>query len=153
MENKSILKGGLSIISQCKKETNDIWHAHFGAAAIASYFFMKDNNIDEETARNMYSQTRMMLNKKKIGEMIDDKKEIDFQIAENMIIKSLEQTIDELHWVGHNVIYASLSLLAMKELQKWGDNQTIEGITTLILSFRKTIPGRSWIGYTTKEVK
>ncbi|MCU5572989.1 hypothetical protein OCA42_24390, partial [Bacillus cereus] len=79
MENKSILKGGLSIISQCKKETNDIWHAHFGAAAIASYFFMKDNNIDEETARNMYSQTRMMLNKKKIGEMIDDKKEIDFK--------------------------------------------------------------------------
>ncbi|MEC2628050.1 hypothetical protein P9X08_32035 [Bacillus cereus] len=38
MENKGILKGGLSIISQCKKETNDIWHAHFGAAAIASYF-------------------------------------------------------------------------------------------------------------------
>ena len=54
-----------------------------------------------------------------------------------MIIKSLEQTIDELHWVGHNVIYASLSLLAMKELQKWGNNQAIEGITTLILSFRK----------------
>ena len=37
-----------------------------------------------------------------------------------MIIKSLEQTIDELHWCGHNVIYASLSLLAMKELQKMG---------------------------------
>ena len=27
-------------------------------------------------------------------------KEIDFKIAENMIIKSLEQTIDELHWWG-----------------------------------------------------
>ncbi len=38
MKNKTLLKGGLSIISQCKKETNDIWHAHFGAAAIASYF-------------------------------------------------------------------------------------------------------------------
>ena len=35
---------------------------------------MKDNNIDEETARNIHSQTRMMLSKKKIGEMIDDKK-------------------------------------------------------------------------------
>uniref|UniRef100_UPI0034D59852 hypothetical protein n=1 Tax=Bacillus wiedmannii TaxID=1890302 RepID=UPI0034D59852 len=56
-------------------------------------------------------------------------------------------------WVGHNVIYAALSLLAMKELQKWGDNQAIEGITNLVLSFRKTIPGRSWIGFTTKEVK
>ncbi|PGO21702.1 hypothetical protein CN984_28280 [Bacillus cereus] len=153
MEDKSVLKGGLSIISQCKKQTNDIWHAHYGAAAIASYFFMKDNNIEEEIARNMHSHTKMMLNKQNLDEIIDSKEEIDFQSAEKMIIKSLENTIDELHWVGHNVIYAALSLLAMKELQKWGDNQAIEGITDLILSFQKTIPGRSWIGFTTKEVK
>ncbi|QWG63662.1 hypothetical protein [Bacillus mycoides] len=153
MEDKSVLKGGLSIISQCKKQTNDIWHAHYWAAAIASYFFMKDNNIEKEIARNMHSHTKMMLNKQNLDEIIDSKEEIDFQSAEKMIIKSLENTIDELHWVGHNVIYAALSLLAMKELQKWGDNQAIEGITDLILSFQKTIPGRSWIGFTTKEVK
>ncbi|MBG9831497.1 hypothetical protein [Bacillus wiedmannii] len=153
MENKIVLKSALSIISQCKRQTNNIWHAHFGAAAIASYFFMKDNNMDEEITHNMYYQTKRMLNKQNLGEVIDDKEEIDFQSAEKMIIKSLEHTIDELHWVGHNVIYAALSLLAMKELQKWGDNQEIEGITNLIISFRKTIPGRSWIGFTTKEVK
>ncbi|MES5866732.1 hypothetical protein [Bacillus cereus group sp. RP32] len=153
MENKTVLRDGLSIISQCKKQTNDIWHAHFGAAAIASYFFMKDNNMEEEITRSMYSQTKMMLNNQNLGEIIDSKEEIDFQSAEKLIIKSMEHTIDELHWVGHNVIYAALSLLAMKELQKWGNNQAIEGITNLILSFRKTIPGRSWIGFTTKEVK
>lgn len=153
MENKTVLRDGLSIISQCKKQTNDIWHAHFGAAAIASYFFMKDNNMEEEITRSMYSQTKMMLNNQKLVGIIDSKEEIDFQSAEKMIIKSLEHTIDELHWVGHNVIYAALSLLAMKELQKWGDNQAIEGITNLVLSLRKTIPGRSWIGFTTKEVK
>ncbi|PEJ96149.1 hypothetical protein [Bacillus wiedmannii] len=153
MENKTVLRDGLSIISQCKKQTNDIWHAHFGAAAIASYFFMKDNNMEEEINRSMYSQTKMMLNNQNLDEIIDSKEEIDFQSAEKLIIKSMEHTIDELHWVGHNVIYAALSLLAMKELQKWGNNQAIEGITNLILSFRKTIPGRSWIGFTTKEVK
>ncbi|MED0949041.1 hypothetical protein [Bacillus mobilis] len=153
MENKTVLKSGLSIIAQCKRQTNDIWHAHFGAAAIASYFFIKDNNMEKEITRNMYSQTKRMLNKQNLGEIIDNKEEIDFQSAEKMIIESLELTIDELHWVGHNVIYAALSLLAMKELQKWGDNQEIEGITNLIFSFRKTIPGRSWIGFTTKEVK
>lgn len=153
MENKTVLKDGLSIISQCKRQTNDIWHAHFGAAAIASYFFIKDNNMEEGITRNMYSQTKRMLNKQNLGEMIEDKEEIDFQSAEKIIIESLEHTIDELHWVGHNVIYAALSLLAMKELQKWGDNQEIEGITNLIFSFRKTIPGRSWICFTTKEVK
>ncbi|MGD2273338.1 hypothetical protein [Bacillus wiedmannii] len=153
MENKTVLRDGLSIISQCKKQTNDIWHAHFGAAAIASYFFMKDNNMEEEINHCMYSQTKMMLNNQNLDEIIDSKEEIDFQSAEKLIIKSMEHTIDELHWVGHNVIYAALSLLAMKELQKWGNNQAIEGITNLILSFRKTIPGRSWIGFTTKEVK
>lgn len=114
---------------------------------------MKDNNIEEEITHCMYSQTKMMLNNQNLGEIIDSKEEIDFQSAEKLIIKSMEHTIDELHWVGHNVIYAALSLLAMKELQKWGNNQAIEGITNLILSFRKTIPGRSWIGFTTKEVK
>ncbi|MBF7155324.1 MULTISPECIES: hypothetical protein [Bacillus] len=153
MENKTVLRDGLSIISQCKRQTNDIWHAHFGAAAIASYFFIKDNNMEEKITRSMYSQTKMMLSKHNLGDIIAQKEEIDFKIAERMIIESLEQTIDELHWVAHNVIYAALSLLAIKELQKWGDNQEIEGITNLILSFRKTIPGRSWIGFTTKEVK
>ncbi|MGG0727845.1 hypothetical protein [Bacillus paramycoides] len=153
MENKSVLKGGLSIISQCKKQTNDIWHAHFGVAAIASYFFIKDNNIEEEISCNIYSQTKMMLNKQNLGEITDNKEENEFQNAKEMIIKSLEHTMDELHWVGHNVIYAALSLLAMKELRKWGNHQDIEGITNLILSFQKTIPGRSWIGFTTKEVK
>ncbi|WP_166705301.1 hypothetical protein [Bacillus albus] len=153
MENKTVLRDGLSIISQCKRKTNDIWHAHFGAAAIASYFFMKDNNMEEQITRSMYFQTKIMLSKRNLGDIIAQKEEIDFKIAERMIIESLEQTIDELHWVGHNVIYAALSLLAIKELQKWGDNQEIEGITNLILSFRKTIPGRSWIGFTTKEVK
>jgi hypothetical protein len=41
MLNPTILKDGLSIILSCKKETGDIWHAHFGAAAIASLFLLK----------------------------------------------------------------------------------------------------------------
>ncbi|MDM5433389.1 hypothetical protein QUG28_11585 [Bacillus hominis] len=153
MENINVLKEGLSIISQCKKETNDIWHAHFGAAAIASYFFTKDNSIDEETACNIYSQTKMMLHKQRLGIAIDNEQGVDYQSAEETIIKYLEQTIDELHWIGHNVIYASLSLLAIKELGHWGGEQYINNIANLILSFQKTIPGRSWIGFTTKEVK
>ncbi|MFD6507135.1 hypothetical protein [Bacillus sp. NPDC060175] len=153
MGNISVLKDGLSIISQCKKETNDIWYAHFGAAAIASYFFTKNNNIDEKTACHIYSQAKMMLHKQRLGKTIDNKQGVDYQSAEETIIKSLEQTIDELHWVGHNVIYASLSLLAIKELGHWGSEQDINNIANLILSFQKTIPGRSWIGFTTKEVK
>lgn len=80
MGNKTVLKDGLSIISQCKKETNDIWHAHFGAAAIASYFFMKDNNMEEEITQSMFSQTKMMLSKQNLGEIIDKKKKLIFTV-------------------------------------------------------------------------
>lgn len=55
---------------------------HITGGTIASYFFMKDNNIEEEIARNMHSHTKMMLNKKNLDEIIDSKEEIDFQSAE-----------------------------------------------------------------------
>ena len=54
----------------------------FRAAAIASYFFMKDNNMEEEITQSMFSQTKMMLSKQNLGEIIDKKEEIDFHSAE-----------------------------------------------------------------------
>ncbi|OOZ84246.1 hypothetical protein BHL25_22150 [Bacillus cereus] len=39
MENKTVLRDYLSIISQCKRQTNDIWHAHFGHVFKFSYSY------------------------------------------------------------------------------------------------------------------
>ncbi len=65
----------------------------------------------------------------------------------------MERTIDGLHWVGHNVIYSAASLSAIRELNGWGTDEQIAGIVELIVSFEKTISGRSWIGYSASEVK
>lgn len=78
----------------------------------------------------------MMLHKQRLGETIDNKQGVDYQSAEERIIKSLEQTIDELHWVGHNVIYASLSLLAIKELSHWGVTKILIILQTLYYRFK-----------------
>ena len=43
---------------------------------------MKDNNMEEEIIRSMFSQTKMMLSKQNLGEIIVHKEEIDFQSAE-----------------------------------------------------------------------
>ncbi|KEK23478.1 hypothetical protein [Bacillus gaemokensis] len=153
MQDTNVLKRGLSIVSRCKKETKDIWHAHFGVAAIASYFFSKENNLALDTVNQISSQTTAMLNKHALGETIDVMHGVDFQKAEDMILTALEKNINGLHWVGHNVIYTALSLLAIRELHNWGTQEDIEGIADLILSFEKTIPGRSWIGFSTSEVK
>ncbi|WP_053374499.1 hypothetical protein [Paenibacillus sp. FJAT-27812] len=152
MLDKRILEDGLSVISTCKKETGDIWHAHFGAAAIASYFFVKDNNLGVELGQNVFSQSRAMIANNGATSKYNRLRS-NVEEAETVILGALDHTIDQLHWVGHNVIYSALSLLAIHELNGWGSDDDLSGISELIRSFEKTIPGRSWIGYSASEVK
>lgn len=153
MLDNRILGDGLSIISKCKKDTGDIWHAHIGAAAIASYFFIKDNYLVNELEHNIFSQSRAMIEKNHVINRKQDNSGCDIEIAETVILGALEKTIDHLHWVGHNVIYSAVSLLAIHELKGWGAEDDLLGISDLIRSFEKTIPGRSWIGFSASEVK
>ncbi|MCL6605390.1 MAG: hypothetical protein K6T94_21210 [Paenibacillus sp.] len=151
--NKSILRDGLMIISTCKKDTGDIWQAHFGAAAIGSYFFVTSNNLSQEMAELINSQAESMVKKILGTNSIQHLSTCDEQTAVDTILEALDKTIDQLHWVGHNVIYSAASLVAIHELNGWGSTEDIAGITDLILSFQRTIPGRSWIGFSASEVK
>ncbi|MGO4546830.1 hypothetical protein AB4Z29_18695 [Paenibacillus sp. 2TAB23] len=153
MPAKNLLEEGLAILSQCKQETGDIWHAHYGAAAIAGYFFAKEHKEERILSQAILSQTEAMLNKHGTASLYVNNERCEPAYAESVILDALEQTIDGLHWVGHNVIYSAVSLLAIRELQGWGTEEQIHGISELILSFRRTIPGRSWIGYSVSEVK
>ncbi|NQX66171.1 hypothetical protein HQN90_08545 [Paenibacillus alba] len=153
MLDKGLLEDGLIIISQCKKETGDIWNAHFGAAAIASYFFIKENNLPPDVERKVIAQARKMVKKHTLPYSSNGHKRSDISHAERIILESLDRTIDQLHWVGHNVIYAALSLLAIHELSCFGTNEDLTGISELVSSFDKTIPGRSWLGFSASDVK
>lgn len=157
--NHSFLMEGLSIMSACKKETGDIWQAHFGAAAIGSWFFARNPVLDIETRQAICTQAEKMVrsvpapDNGSYSDQVGDASTVDRAEAEASVLNVLEQTIDGLHWVGHNVIYSAASLSAIRELDGWGTEEQIVGIVDLIASFEKTIPGRSWIGYSASEVK
>ncbi len=151
--NTNTLTHGLRIISYSKNITGDIWEAHFGVAAIAAYFFIKENNLFSHTANRIQFQVEKMLDAKSFANRSYPTSKIHREQAETLILESLSSVIDELHWVGHNVIYAALSLQAIRELNGWGTESEIQGICVLIKSFKRTIPGRSWLGYTASEVK
>ncbi|WP_419873406.1 hypothetical protein [Candidatus Pristimantibacillus sp. PTI5] len=151
--NQSILRDGLTIISSCKKETGDIWQAHFGAAAIGSYFFVTSNNLSQELTQMVISQAGAMVKNIVGANSVQNRYGCDEQPAVNAILEALDKSIDQLHWIGHNVIYSAASLLAIHELKGWGSTEDISGITDLIRAFERTIPGRSWIGFSASEVK
>lgn len=157
--DRSLLERGLAVISACRRTTGDIWEAHFGAAAIAAYCFVRENGISGSLAKTIEAQAhRMVAGHLRDGQDGSSRRdgassEMKLQFAERMIVEALDETIDELHWVGHNVIYAALSLKAMRELGGWGTEEEVGGIADLIRAFKGKIPGRSWIGFTASEVK
>ncbi|MBD0383802.1 hypothetical protein [Paenibacillus sedimenti] len=153
MQDMSALHRGLAIISSCKKETGDIWHAHFGAAGIAGYLLLKENDLPVETSRAITEQLQAMLLKHALSERMESTVHLEVDEAEKRITSALEINIDQLHWVGHNAIYTALSLSAIRELRGWGSEADIEGIYELIRAFDRTIPGRSWLGCTAGDVK
>ncbi|GGE83778.1 hypothetical protein [Priestia taiwanensis] len=154
MLHTSILEDGLAIISSCKAQTGDIWKAHYGAACIGSYFFMKNNHdLNSELTELVFRQAKEMSNNVIERKRGQNNAHYDEGSAVRAILEALDNTIDQLHWVGHNVIYAAASLLAIRELEGWGSEEEIAGITDLIQSFERTIPGRSWIGFSASEVK
>ncbi len=153
MYDMSILRRGLSVVAQCKEESGDIWHAHYGVAAIASYFFVKENQLPIAIATKVIAQSNAMLLKHEFSQDKLMLHQLDYLITERVILMALEKTMDQLHWVGHNIIYAALSLLAIRELGSWGSEDDLTSLEQLIHSFERTIPGRSWIGYSASEVK
>ena len=152
--DRSELERGFSTIMLCKDRTGDIWHAHFGAAAIAAWFFAQEHEeLSELAVQAVRAQSDAMLERHALIREEADGEALAPDEAERIIVDALSLTIDRLHWVGHNVIYAAHSLKALRALGGWGSRGDIDGIAALLRAFDRTIPGRSWIGYTASGVK
>ncbi len=154
IEERELLETGLSIIAGCKARTGDIWEAHYGAAAIAGVLWARD--LPRDTSELVLSEVKAMLaalgQPLETPETAEGGQRLDYHEAETLILDALARTLDGLHWVGHNCIYAAVGLLALRELGGASASE-VSGIASLIRAFERTIPGRSWIGYTAAEVK
>lgn len=156
MSAQSLLQHGLAIIADCQKQTGDIWDAHYGAASIAASFLAKSSSITDEVGQAILHQAEQMVIKHSQAynaALPVEYSPVTYAEASSMILQALDANIDQLHWVGHNVIYTAVSLLAIRELEAWGSLEQITRIQQLIQAFDRTIPGRSWIGYKASEVK
>ncbi|MBO7748878.1 hypothetical protein I8J29_32370 [Paenibacillus sp. MWE-103] len=149
------LSAGLAVIAGCLAETGDVWRAHYGAAAIASWLFRRDAALAPGAEAAAARQTDAMLAAHPPGARFLAAADVPVPAAEaeRAIADALRGTLDGLHWVGHNFIYAAHAISALRALGGWGSAEAIGGIAGLIARFRGTIPGRSWIGFKAGEVK
>lgn len=139
--DRRLLEEGLSIIVSSRERTGDLWHAHYGAGAIAAYFWVRENRLTALAAGSVTAEAKAMLRQHGIssgqtspmGEMMPREE------AEARITDALDRTIGELHWVGHQAIYGAISLKAIRELDGWGTAEDISRLVELIDSFDRTI--------------
>ncbi|MGR6542310.1 hypothetical protein [Paenibacillus tundrae] len=153
--DRRLLEEGLMIIVSSREHTGDLWHAHYGAAAIAAYFWVRENRLTSLAAGSATAEAKAMLRKHGVnsGASSSQGEVLPMEEAEALITQALDRTIGELHWVGHQAIYGALSLKAIRELEGWGTARDIQQLVELIDSFERTVPGRSWINTMVKEIR
>jgi hypothetical protein len=106
-------------------------NGHFGAAAIAAYFFAHELELDEPTRAGLQAELDAFQAEGKEFFGVETPKGEATPERVPEIAKSLEECIDGLRGAGHNVIFASLALKAFHHAPALAKPQWIDGIIAL----------------------
>ena len=134
---------------------------HLGAALIAGYFVGEQRpdlepevyqGIEDDLGRIMRGESvfgRKMSKNSKIAdaEMFEPfpKQKPDESLVDG-IAEALERSIDQPRQSGHNVIFASIAIRALKGHPEYTSPQIVEGIRKLIAGFNGVTPGNGFYG-------
>ena len=133
---------------------------HLGAAVVAGYLFGEDNlglpsdvyaGVQGELDRIMRGEEAIWYNQKQTGitipelfEPFPNEKPQNDRI--DTIAKALEANIAAMHQSGHNVIFASISLRALRDHPANATPSVLAGVSRLIGLFKGAAPGRGYFG-------
>lgn len=137
----------------------NIMAGHLGAAVVTGYFFGEDRpNLDPPVYTGITGELERILrgeeswfDPQKAGITVPELFEPFPQQAAREegvepIAAALARNIGELHESGHNVIFASIAIRALRDHPEWATRPIVDGIRTLIAGFDGTYPGRGYYG-------
>jgi hypothetical protein len=134
---------------------------HLGAAVIAGYFVGEQRpDLDPEVGKGIEGDLeRVMRGESVFGKrMSKNSKLTDSELFEAFpkqkpdetlidgIAEGLEKSIDEPRESGHNVIFASLAIRALKEHPEFATPAVVDGILKLMALFTNAHPGSGYYG-------
>ena len=133
---------------------------HLGAAIVAGYFFGEDQSdlpdevfrgIEGEIKRIIAGEEAIWWNAKKAGITPPDlfqsmPKEEAKPDTVRTIADALKKNVSDLRESGHNIIFASITIRALKDHSDFATPQVISGIRKLIEGFNTAHPGKGYYG-------
>lgn len=133
---------------------------HLGAAVVAGYFFGEDQSdlpdevfrgIEGEIKRIIAGEEAIWWNTKQAGITPADlfkplPKEEPKPDTIKTIAEALQKNVGDLRESGHNIIFASIAIRALKDHSDFATPQVIGGIRKLIEGFNTAHPGKGYYG-------
>jgi len=133
---------------------------HLGAAVVAGYFFGEDQSdlpdgvfrgIEGEMKRIIAGEEAIWWNAKQAGVTPADlfqklPQEEPKPDTIQTIAVALQKNVSELRESGHNIIFASIAIRALKDHSDFATPQVIGGVRKLIEGFNTAHPGKGYYG-------
>lgn len=133
---------------------------HLGAAVAVGYFFGEDQSelpdavfrgVERELDRIIAGEEAIWFNAKRVGltpsQLFAPLAEEPATLsAISSIADALQQNVGQLRESGHNIIFASIAIRALRDHEEFATPQAITGIRKLIEGFNTANPGRGYYG-------
>ncbi len=144
------LEHGLTALSRASK--TDPNHGHWGAAVLAAYYFSHENQLRGLVARAHRAQVDELI--RTFAPYFEKlpKSSSDPALA-NELTTSLARNIGQLRAIGHNVIFATLALKALRDEPSLCTRPVVDGILALIHSYDEDGPGSNFPGWSDSEIE
>jgi len=122
------LRRGLVALADAHKRG---WlQGHNGAAVLSSYYFCRENRLDERATAALGRQIDAFIAKSPEEFPAPDPGR--GRADPERIVERLSMQIDGLRAGGHDVIFASIALRALKDLPEFATPQVVDGICRLL---------------------
>jgi hypothetical protein len=134
---------------------------HLGASLIAGFYIsVQRPNLDPEVRKGIQSDLARVIGGESVfGKKMSRKSTLsDAELFESFpkqranetlidgIAESLGRSIDKPRQSGHNVIFASLAIRALKEFPEYATPAVVDGIIKLMNLFKNQTPGSGYYG-------
>jgi hypothetical protein len=111
-------------------------NAHMAAAVISSVFFCREQDLDDETRKELLSLVETRLLMKPIFESRKEERADPDLVAG--LVQDLDAGIDTLRRYGHNIIFAVVSLNALRAEPDAATPARVKGLREMVQSFGKS---------------
>lgn len=130
---KEILKGLDGMSRAADPGSPSFVNGHMAAAVISSAFFCREEKLDDETRKEVLTLVKTRMLTKPLFEPRKEERADPDLVAG--LVQDLDTGIDTLRRYGHNIIFAALSLKALKAEPDAATPARIKGLREMVQSF------------------